>query len=632
MEIAQIFFEAFLSLLIFFLTGSVIALFFPSLENTPQKVFFKLIAGILFWIIGISLFATSFKTINILAFLSFLFLWKKEGKPPREIQLQYFFPKKTEIKYLVLCLLALSCFIGVQCYRNEYFNLEYVYLSNADYSFYITMAEYQFLTDVERFTPWYELHELSKGGGAEPYHYGDIWLTSAFLQWCETSPLKMYLYILLPVISTVSFTGLHTLYSNHSPKSNNYVNIFICFLMMFSIGGIPFVREAFGFSILPLTSPKSFLFFSLCTLGFIFLLKNKHQIFITILCIVPIFHIIYAPLIFTTTFVWSGYFYFFKREKWTKYGLLFPVLMTLGIVLFYLLFGKYSTYYDGTSKLELAVYLKGFLITSFRDVLSRAIVFYLPVITLMGWIWKNKNYLSHLDKQVFSFSGVLLLMTIFFRGLLNYNGESLQIPQMIFNPLLTIMLLFIFSLLVKNDFFNKKYKLLINIFIIIHLVSSIFILLNNYTQKADRITFQFLNQIKYELAELPRIGVFITTSEDINFHSVNPHLCYVAEPLKLIGKNKWVHSISTPEEVTNFPFPERISSIVNTPFYKFIQQEKKNNNYTTYGKAQKDFVEKYRIGYVLIEKGGVLTEELASIISKMIEEENGAFRVGIFKQ
>ncbi len=632
MEIAQIFFEGFLSLIIFFFTGSIFSLLFPISKSTHQKVFFKLIGGVLFWAIAISIIATSFKTINILALLTFIFLWKKEGKHFSEIQFQHILPDIFEIKYLALCLIVLFLFISVQFYRNEYFNVEYVYLSNPDYSFYLTMAEYQFSTGVERLTPWYELFELSKIEAVEPYHYGDIWLTSVFLRWSQIAPLRMFLYVFIPVISMISFTGLHALYANHTSKRYNYLNIFICFMMLFSIGGIPFVREAYGFTMLPLTTPKIFLFFNLCVLGFLFLLNNKHQAFITILCVIPIFHILYAPLIFSAIFVWSGYFYFFKKEKWAIHGLVFPVVMTLGILLFYLIFGKYNTYYGGSAKLELMEYFKGFMITSFRDVLARAIVFYLPTIILIGWIWKNKIHLSSLEKQIFSFSGTIILVTIFFRGLLNYNHEALQIPQIIFNPLLTILLLFVFSLLVKGDFFGNKYKIPIYILILTHLGSSTYIILNNYTQKEDKIHFQFLSQIENELKELPPIGVFISNTEDLDFHTISPHLCFVAEPLKLIGKDQWVNSISIPDNITNFPFPERVSSIINSPFYQFIQEDKAKNNYTTYGNAQKDFVEEYNIGYVLIEKGGVLTEELKSIISKIIKEKDEGFQVGIFKR
>jgi len=609
----------------------MVTLFFPKIKSAPQKVFFKLIGGILFWIVAISIFATFFKTINILVLFVGIFLWKKEGVLFLEIQPQRLLPSVLEVKYLFLCLIVLSLFIGVQFFRNDYFNPDYIYFSNPDFSFYLTMAEYLYSTGVERLTSWYELFEMSKVDGVEPYHYGDIWLTSVFLQWCQIVPLKMFLYVLIPTLSTVSFTGLHTLYNIHSGKTGNRLNILICFFMLFSIGGIPFIREAYGFSILPLTSPKTFLFFNLCILGFICLLKNKHQIFLTILCVIPIFHILYAPLIFSALFLWSGFFYFFKKEKWAIDGLLFPSLMTLGIFIFYFLFGRYNTYYDVTSNLELMGYMKMFMITSLRDVLARAVFFYLPIIILMSWVWKNRSQLSDLQKQIFSFSGALLSVTIFFRGLLNYNHESLQISQIIFNPILTILLLFIFTILVKNNFFINKYRRWIYVLIITHLISSTYILLNKYTQREHVISHDFLNRMEIELKERSPLGVFISSSEEMDFHSVSPHLCHFAEPLKLIGNNKWVNSISIPEDLENFPFPERISSIADAPFFKFIQDQKKRGIYISYSNAQKEFIEKNNIDFVLIEEGVILSKELKSIIEKIITDESSGIRLGIFK-
>jgi len=272
-EIIQIFLEGFLSLLIFFLTGNVFAVFFPKSKNIPAKVFLKLIGGVLFWIIATAIYATSFKTINILAFFSLLFLWKKEGIPLSKIQLRNLLPSISEVKYFVLCLLVLCLFVGVQFYRNDYFNSNFVYFANPDFSFYLTVAEYLQTTGIERLNPWYELNELSKIQAIEPYHYGDIWLASAMLQWSQIAPLKMFLYVLIPVISTISFTALYAFHNIHSLKSNKFLNIFICYFMLFSVGGIPFFREAFGFTNSPISTPKVFLFFNLCIAGFIFLVR-----------------------------------------------------------------------------------------------------------------------------------------------------------------------------------------------------------------------------------------------------------------------------------------------------------------------------------------------------------------------
>ena len=305
--------------------------------------------------------------------------------------------------------------------------------------------------------------------------------------------------------------------------------------------------------------------------------------------------------------------------------------MTLGIFIFYFLFGRYNTYYDATSNIELTNYLKEFMITSFRDVLARAVFFYMPIIILMSWVWMNRSQLSVFEKQIFSFSGVLLSVTIFFRGLLNYNHESLQISQIIFNPILTILLLFIFTILVKNKFFIKKYKRWIYVLIIIHLSSSTYVLLNKYTQREHIGSLDFLNRMEIELKELSPLGVFIRFSAETDFHSVSPHLCHFAEPLKLIGKNKWVNSISVPENLEDFPFPERISSIADAPFFKFIQDQKKRGVYISYSNAQKEFIEINNIDFVLIEEGVTLSKELKSIIEKIITDESSGIRLGIFK-
>jgi len=430
----------------------------------------------------------------------------------------------------------------------------------------------------------------------------------------------------------IGFVGVLAFFDSIHKKKLTPIITVTCFLMLFSIGAIPFVRQAYGFHTLTLTFPKVFLFFLFSLLGFIFLIKKEYQLFVASFCLIPIFHILYAPLIFSAIFIWSGYHYFFKKEKEWGIGLVFPVLMSIGIIGFYLIFGKYDSYYDATSKIEIVDYLKGFFISSFRDVLARAIVFFAPILLLCFWIWRNRKKLAVQEISVLSFSIILFGATIFFRGLLNFNHESQQIPQLIFNPMMTILLIFAFSILVKNEFFNQKYKPYLLILLAVHLISSNFILLKKYTQRFDKVSFEFLEKMKNEMEGLPEIGVFISPTKDQDFHSISPHLCFVAEPLKLIEKKKWVNSISVPDDLTNFPFPERISGIQKSPFYKFIQLEKSKGTYTTYGAAQKKFVQQYKIGFVLIEKGGVISDELKSILAKTIEAEDGSFQLGIFKK
>jgi hypothetical protein len=104
-----------------------------------------------------------------------------------------------------------------------------------------------------------------------------------------------------------------------------------------------------------------------------------------------------------------------------------------------------------------------------------------------------------------------------------------------------------------------------------------------------------------------------------------------ATELKTIGKGKWVNSISVPEDLNNFEFPERISDVSSSPFYNFIQQQKNNNTFINYKTAQKNFIQQNDIDFILLENGAVLPQELESILSKIYVDDVSQIRLGVFK-
>jgi len=126
-EVAQIFLESFLSFLAIYFTGNVFAILFPKVQNPIQSVFFKIVIGILFWILTPAILGTSFKTIHLLLVPILFFFWKKKGRPFSEINFSELLPSSVELKFLAIALAAIATCIGFQFIRLDYFNPDFVY-------------------------------------------------------------------------------------------------------------------------------------------------------------------------------------------------------------------------------------------------------------------------------------------------------------------------------------------------------------------------------------------------------------------------------------------------------------------------------------------------------------------------
>ena len=628
MEIVQIFYEAVLNFLLLFALGNILSFPFQIRSNPIQKVFFKLFLGVIGTIIFTSIYFTSFKTINSLLIpIGGYMLFTHGSFSLNRFHLSDFL---IELKYLFIPLVVLLITIVIQFYRLDYFNNEITYLSPSDFSYYTTISEYLLKTGVERIVPWYELNELSAKGKVGPYHYGELWFLGSMILYSKIASLKVFLYIFIPICVTVSFSGLYALVVTQESKLQNISILIICFLMVFSMGNIPFYRIGFGFQPSPLTSPKVFLFFIHITLAFIFLLKNRFVLFVLAISIIPIFHILYAPMIFTGVFLWSCFLLYKKREKKYLAGIYLPTLIAFGILLFYYFFGEISSSFGGTQRVVFSNYIRDFFITIFRNIIARSVMFYVPFLLIMFFVWKIRNRLLDEEKMVFIFLFFLVISILFFRGLLSFNKEANQIHHITFNPLVTNI--FILSL---GIFYRvNELKLIRQIYFLIAFqgIASFYIILNKYPQRENYIHYDTLNNIKIELANVNPIGVFISSpSVEKNHWNISTSLCPFATPLKLVGKNFWVNSLSVPENLENLEFLERVSDISNSPFYRFIQKQKKEQKFTNYNKAQVDFIMENNIEYILLEENTKLPDELKKITTKVIGNRNTEIKIGILQ-
>ena len=66
-------------------------------------------------------------------------------------------------------------------------------------------------------------------------------------------------------------------------------------------------------------------------------------------------------------------------------------------------------------------------------------------------------------------------------------------------------------------------------------------------------------------------------------------------------------------------------------FYKFVLNEKQNNKFISIPLAQKDFIEKYKISYGVVQKNAKLYPEIETLIKQKILDNNTGESFVLFK-
>ncbi|MFY7812118.1 MAG: hypothetical protein ACOVQ2_10360, partial [Flavobacterium sp.] len=57
-------------------------------------------------------------------------------------------------------------------------------------------------------------------------------------------------------------------------------------------------------------------------------------------------------------------------------------------------------------------------------------------------------------------------------------------------------------------------------------------------------------------------------------------------------------------------------------FYKFVENQKKNNTFVTLKKSTKEYLKKYKIKYIIIENGAKVPFNIKEISTKIIQNKH----------
>ncbi|MEO1258569.1 MAG: hypothetical protein AAFZ15_07220, partial [Bacteroidota bacterium] len=171
---------------------------------------------------------------------------------------------------------------------------------------------------------------------------------------------------------------------------------------------------------------------------------------------------------------------------------------------------------------------------------------------------------------------------------------------------------------------NMLFTLLFLQFIYGFFISNIF-MLKRFEPGVEK---SFVQEVKVALADKNKMGAAITniakyspTGYDMTAYiEADPRICFFCNFLKHVGAGYWANQISTPPSLENLRNKGSATAVRLSPFFSYIQQLKGENKYSTYEDAQLGFIRKYKVDFVIVEKGAPIPPGILKISKEIIED------------
>jgi hypothetical protein len=625
---------AFLSWLLTYAAGWALWLPFSGQRKLEgaSVFFFKMALG---WI-GLTTLTALYYTggITILSGAAVLYLWawltnRRESQPVRF---------SLEWREGLAGLFILFSTIGFQFIRNRYFDPDLTWLSYCDYGVYAAMIEYLPKAGVEVSWPWYELFDVSARGLVQPYHYADSWYAVAINSWSGgENALAIYIYCFIPVMVSIGFSGLLALCRVAARRSGPlaWPELTIAFFGVFLHGCLaPVYKFLHAHSLNILTSPKIALLSIPLAMIWILWLHGLRPYAILVAAFIPLANVLYAPIVLPAFFIMT---IFFKSRLAVNANpasniqkvlpLLFPALF---IAACYYFLGNFDTSSDPTAPREGHSYAYWFL-RRMTATPVRHLISYFPLYLIFGLLFYKRKKILARQWEV----GVSAILLLFFSTLtaacMNHFSEGFQFHILTYNPVSQLGIVFGVGLLWYYNWAGWWKRVALGL-ATIQAIVAFAVLFTSFHQRDSAVDKTFAAKVSILLTNKNPIGVYFQNPSLTTTYSADPRMCYICNLLKATGPGRWANDLAVPVDLEQLPFPERKTAIANSPFYRFLDDQKKSGEYSDYAAAQLAFVDRYGVDYVLVENGTTAPRGILACTDTLLVEPYSRTQLLILKR
>ncbi len=598
--------------------------------------FGKLALGAIGITVGLAVFYTKGVTVCwALAglYLAAVWLRQKDGyRGGSEIQV--------EGRGLFLVILASLSYLGAQWLANDYFNGSVAHFGDEDYGIYAIAAEYLKQTGVERPSPWYELSALAATGKPEPYHYPDLWL-AGFCMPAGMPSLTGYLYVFIPFACGVCFVGNIAVFRTFYPGGGD--GILIAFFSLFFPAMFYGYNFSAGYQYPVFIWSKIVLTYWVMAAGWLLWRTECASLGFLTLAVLPVLNIIYGPAIFLMFLGLAWVENCKGLPFWRDFARswVIPFFAAAFLLIYYWRAGNWTV---GSENIRLSwnEYIWRMIRGWFAAVVKH-LVFVWPLYLTAFLIWlRNKTFFVQ-ERRAVQWWIILFISGILVKGFFNSNVEVDQFFTVIANPLAALGFIVSagFFITGANFFYFKQIndpaRFLREKFLFAGLIGSIFLwsflqITVIRPQHPGSVSKDFLEEAMHALSGKKSFGGAIANPATLNPYSSNPRMCLYCNFLGMAGKGYWVNSLSVAADESGIRFLERKGAIMRSPFYRFIQTQKRSGIYKSYEQAQLDFINEQEMDFIVVEKGARVPEKIQACAGKTIEDPLSGTRLIILNR
>lgn len=621
-EVFQIYSDLLIHFILLYSLGVLLLAPFKKLDWPRHHLFFlQLVLGILGVTSGYAIYFTMGHT--VLVIIPLLYMITLSSFFDSKLGSFYIFRKEFFISISVLSLL-----LGIQFFRNDYFNPVLISYSDIDFGIYATVSEYLMHTGLEISSPWYANSSLGLHLVPQPYHYGDLWLSAYCLSSLFDLPsLSAYVYVFVPLISMMAFWGIMSLLVPQKKYGGKQL-IFSLALTLLNVGIYHAITRGLYCNVF--TAPKTFFLLLLSSIAILFLQKRNYWLTGICLAFIPLSNILFLPAIYGSLGLIFLYLFVSNRAHLKSLFPLFlvPVLGLIYITSFYLLFGKLFT---GVSSVE----TDGFdyiyrLIRGIGSGAVRLLLFEFPFLILVSLIIPIWRKLKEKHQLVFVLLAGYIAGGLAGKAIFNLQESEIdQVFYLVANPTVIIFLAYFLGLSEWRSTF--KYALWATYVLMLF---SIINLLFFFHQKDTLGSKKFVEEVRKTLNDKNKIGVSISNPQLENIYTYDPRMCTYCGVLKMIGQDYWIHRLDLVPSLDSLKYPEKRNSVSIAPFYQFMKQQKKNGQWKNlaqlsaepvYSKdrwheAQIDFIHSMKADFIVLEKEVQLPMHLSTCVEKEMHD------------
>lgn len=472
------------------------------------------------------------------------------------------------------------------------------------------------------------------------YHYGDLWFAAFFSFIFKQTALSAFYFIMFPLLSTIFCIGLVALLSPEkiSYKLLSFVLIFI-FISTISIyfpKSISFFNTDWA-EYTMFNSPKRTIVGIVFLMTLILSAEKKYYLSILTLLTVVCIYTISSLVIYVFSTMYIAYLFFSKKINF-KNALLFILpmfIMAVFIIIFMKITGDINSKYlpsNYPSLLDIPdITFVQYTSTAFNKFIGlniKLVLGTLPFIIL--FILNKKNDTLILNKIALIIGVTVSAFLV--SSVLFIAPESNQLYTITYIPAISILVILLIFPIYESK--NKFLKFIAIILIIICFYQNFFY--SDFKLVEPEMDKDFFSEVEQNIPSNTdyRFAVINDSlrqdTEISNFNFYFPYHYFKLyfnnyNPLYLSINNINTNNIDTDE----YLYKSQLMFIQNSPFYKFLEEQKKKKGTIIFNEEMLNFILKYKIKYIIFHPDAKVPEILKQRVLKVIESKGDKYKLCI---